>query len=57
MAAKIDKEVEKIVDSCYEKAKKIIREKRKILDEVAKQLLEKETLYEDEFKKLVNPQV
>jgi len=53
----LKKQLSWLEDSCYEKAKKIIREKRKILDEVAKQLLEKETLYEEEFKKLVNPKV
>jgi cell division protease FtsH len=53
MAAKIDKEVEKIVDSCYARAKKIIKENRKLLDKISEELLEKETLYEEEFKKLL----
>jgi len=53
MAAKIDNEVEKIVDSCYEKAKNIIKENRKVLDVIAKALLEKETLYEEEFENLI----
>lgn len=53
MAAKIDKEIEKIVDSCYERAKKIISENRKVLDRISEELLEKETLYEEEFKKLL----
>jgi cell division protease FtsH len=53
MAAKIDKEVEKIVESCYENAKNILESNRKKLDKVADALLESETLYEDEFKELV----
>lgn len=53
MAAKIDAEVEKIISKAYKTAKDIILEKRHVLDEIAGVLLEKETLYEDEFKKLV----
>lgn len=54
MAAKIDREVEKIVDSCFDKAKEIIKENREIMDKVAKILLEKETIYEDEFRTLIS---
>ena len=52
VAAKIDDEVKKIVDSAYNKAKEILTLKRKILDAVTSSLLEKETIYEDEFKAL-----
>jgi len=53
MAAKIDKEIEKIVDSCYENAKNIIKSHKGTLDKISNALLEKETLYEEEFKKLI----
>ena len=51
-ASQIDDEVKKIVDSAYNKAKEILTLKRKILDAVTSSLLEKETIYEDEFKAL-----
>jgi cell division protease FtsH len=54
MAAKIDQEVEKIVDGCFDKAKQIIKKERKVMDKVAEVLLEKETVYEDEFKELIS---
>ncbi len=54
MASKIDKEVEKIVSDCYSRAKKILGEKRAKLDKVTEVLLEKETIYEDEFKELTS---
>ena len=54
MSAKIDSEIEKIIDGCYEDAKRILTEKRHILDKVSEKLLEKETLDGDEFKELIN---
>ncbi len=54
MAAKIDKEVEKIVASCFSGAKDIITKNREAMDKVASVLLEKETIYEDEFKELIS---
>jgi len=53
MAAKIDVEVEKIMDGCYEKAKKVLVARRAQLDKIAGVLLKKETIYEDEFKEIV----
>ena len=44
IAADIDKEVKKIVDSRYETAKKLLIENRDLLDAIARELLEKETL-------------
>ncbi len=44
IAADIDKEVKKIVDSRYETAKKLLMENRDLLDAIARELLEKETL-------------
>ena len=54
IAADIDKEVKKIVDSQYEHAKKLLSENRDMLEFIAKQLLEKETLDEKEFEALMN---
>ena len=53
MSAKIDSEIEKIIDGCYQEAKKILIEKRDVLDKVSLKLLEKETLDADEFKALI----
>lgn len=54
MASRVDVEVKKIIDSCLEKAKKILTENRQKLDAVVKALLEKETLEGEEFLKLIN---
>ncbi len=53
IATSIDHEVKKIIDTCYSRAKEILAENRTKLDEVAKVLLEKETIYDEEFKKIV----
>jgi len=53
MAAKIDREVEKIVDGAFANAKKIISNKRKSLDAVAGELLEKETIRGEEYQKIL----
>lgn len=57
LAAKIDHEVTKIIDSCYKIAKNILIKHRKELDIVAEALLDKETLERDEFEKLVGAPV
>lgn len=53
LTARIDKEISKIIDAGYKKAKETIVKNRKKLDIVADTLLEKETLERDEFEKLV----
>lgn len=53
VAAEIDKEVARFIKGAYEKAKKIIRAKRKKLDKIAKRLIEKETIERKEFEKLI----
>ncbi len=53
MQAKIDEAVQGIVEEAYEKAKEILTKNRRKLDEVAKALLDKETLEEEEFAKLM----
>ena len=52
VAGKIDAEIKRIVDECYEKAKKIILDNRKVLDAAAKLLLEKEKISREEFEAL-----
>lgn len=53
MAAKVDKEVKRIVDECYQRALETLEKKRKKMDLVANELLKKETIEGDEFKKLM----
>ena len=52
VAGKIDAEIKRIVDECYEKAKGIILENRKVLDAAAELLLEKEKISREEFEAL-----
>ena len=52
VAGKIDAEIKRIVDECYEKAKKIILDNRKVLDAAAELLLEKEKISREEFEAL-----
>ncbi len=54
MANKVDAEIKRILDDCLERAKQILVEKRDILDKIADQLVEQETLEEEEFKSLVS---
>ncbi|MDR2943010.1 MAG: ATP-dependent zinc metalloprotease FtsH [Treponema sp.] len=49
----VDEEIARIIDVEYAKARKILEEKRDILDSISSALLEKETLDEKEFKGLL----
>ncbi len=53
MAAKVDIEIKKIIDSSYKKAVAILKKSREKLDLVAENLLKKETLEQEEFEKLL----
>lgn len=53
-SATVDKEVQMIIQSCYEKAKRILEENIDVLHELSKYLLEKETITGEEFKELLN---
>jgi cell division protease FtsH len=53
MQGKVDIEVKKLLDSAYEQAKKILKEKKVLLEKVGEKLLEVETLDGEEFKKIV----
>lgn len=52
IASEIDAEVKKIIDECYDQAKKIISEHRGVLDRCAQLLLEKEKIGREEFEAL-----
>ena len=54
IAADIDKEIKKIVDTQYDLAKQLLTDNRDMLEYIAKQLLEKETLDEKEFEEMMN---
>ena len=55
MAAKIDVQVKKITDECYDKAKQVLLKIRDKLDLLAGELLKKETLESEQFEKLIGP--
>ena len=52
VASKIDAEVKRIIDECYERAHQIIREHRDVLEKAAALLLEKEKITREEFEAL-----
>lgn len=52
MQERIDLEVKKIVDSCYQESISIIKKQQKILNKVAEALLKKETLGRNDFEKI-----
>ncbi len=51
VALEIDREVQRLVNAAYVQAKKVLTERRAILDAVAQRLIEVETIEEDEFRK------
>ena len=53
-AAQVDKEVMKLLDAAYADAKRILTEKRQLLDEISEFLLVKETITGDELMAYVN---
>lgn len=53
VASDIDNEVAKFIENAYKVAEKIVMEKRKKLDEIAKILIEKETIEKEEFASLM----
>lgn len=52
VATTIDTEVKSIIDDCYKKAHEIIEEHRKVLDDCAALLIEKEKVTREEFEAL-----
>ena len=53
VALLIDQEVKKIIDDCYKEAKKIVSSEKKLIDILAKELIEKETITKEEIENLV----
>ncbi len=53
IAADIDKEIKKIVDSRYELAKNLLTENRDLLDAISHELLEKETLDDNDVTEII----
>lgn len=49
----IDEEVKKLIDSAYERAKALLKEKGQYLESVAQELLEKEIIYKDDLERLI----
>jgi len=49
----VDEEIARIIDVEYAKARKILEDRRVILDSISAALLEKETIDEKEFKSLI----
>ena len=54
VAAKIDKEIAKIIKDAEKKALKLLKENKGKLEELAKVLIEKETIEKEEFEEIVN---
>ena len=54
LANKIDIEVKKMIDNAHAKAKEILESKRDVIEKVKDILLEKETIYKEEFEMLFN---
>lgn len=52
-AEKIDKEVKKIIDEAYERTKKLLEKHRDHLETIAKELLEKEILFQSDLERLI----
>ena len=54
LANKIDKEVKSVVDNAHKQALEILKQKRDVIEKVRDILLEKETIYKEEFEMLYN---
>lgn len=52
-AEKIDKEVKALIDFCYQRTKKLLNDHREKLEIIAKELLEKEILFQTDLERLI----
>lgn len=52
-AEKIDKEVKALVDFCYQRTKKLLNDHREQLEIIAKELLQKEILFQNDLERLI----
>jgi ribosomal protein S12 len=53
LADKVDEEIKKICEEGLATAKRIVKEKRNVLDYIAKELIEKENIEREEFEKIL----
>jgi cell division protease FtsH len=53
MAEKIDNEVKQLIDDAYERTKRLLTQHRQHLDLIAKELLEKEILFQADLERLI----
>jgi cell division protease FtsH len=53
VARKIDREIEKFVKNAENKAREILTKKKRLLEKIAKRLIEKETIEKEEFERIV----
>lgn len=53
VALEIDKEIRKIMDECYKRAKDILSKNKGLVDMLAKTLYEKETITKEEIEEVV----
>jgi len=53
VAAKLDKEIEKLIKKAAKTAEKILKEKRPILEKITARLIEKETIEKEEFEQII----
>ncbi|KFF41372.1 MAG: ATP-dependent zinc metalloprotease FtsH3 [Candidatus Atelocyanobacterium thalassa] len=53
-ASAIDEEVRQLVDTAYKRAKNVLEDNRHVLDDLAKMLIEKETVDSDELQTILN---
>ena len=51
----IDEEIKKLIDQCYVRVKKLITEKKDLLDKLASELFTKEVLLKDDIEKIIGP--
>jgi cell division protease FtsH len=52
-AQQVDDEVARVIDTAFQRAKKVLQENRPLLDAIAAALLERETLTREDFAKLI----
>ena len=52
-AEKIDKEVKKVIEECYDRTKNLLIQHREKLEIIAKELLEKEILFQSDLERLI----
>jgi cell division protease FtsH len=53
MASRVDVEVKKIIDTAFKQATDILKKQKKKLDLIANELVQKETLEQEEFESLM----